>query len=61
MFYIYIDFECYLCDKATEVYENDKARQKDPSIPLIPPKITDGRKFICPAPEPYKKPKQIDW
>ncbi|XP_067935737.1 alpha-(1,3)-fucosyltransferase 11-like [Watersipora subatra] len=54
-------FECFVCDRATEVYRNNKARQLDATIPLIPPKLTDGRKFACPAPELYKKPEKRDW
>jgi len=54
-------FECYVCDKAVEMYENEKKRAQDPSTPPIKPKYTDGRKFACPAPEPFKKPKELDW
>lgn len=56
-----VGFECYMCDRANEKYQNKKEHSNNPDIPLMPPKLTDGRKFACPQPEPFAKPDKLDW
>ncbi|ESO85826.1 hypothetical protein LOTGIDRAFT_195769 [Lottia gigantea] len=43
-------FECYLCDKVTERYENEKEHNLNPDVELLPPKMANASHLGCPQP-----------
>ncbi|XP_022090747.1 alpha-(1,3)-fucosyltransferase 11-like isoform X2 [Acanthaster planci] len=43
-------FECYLCERIVERVEAERAHERDPSIPLLPPRVADGNHAGCPEP-----------
>lgn len=43
-------FECYVCEKLVERWEAEKAHEKDPSHPLLPPSIARYSHMPCSEP-----------
>ena len=43
-------FECYLCERINERLHAERAHDKDPSKPLLPPRVAEFNHIGCPEP-----------
>ncbi|XP_064643170.1 alpha-(1,3)-fucosyltransferase 11-like [Lineus longissimus] len=46
-------FECHVCEKISERFQNEKQHHADPSVPLMPPRIAHYSHLNCHQPHPH--------